>query len=122
MTSYYEQVGGDAAMEKAVQIFYRKILKDPLIKHFFTDIDMNLQMKKQKAFFTLLFGGPNLYSGKDLTTGHAHLVKRGLNDSHFDAVANHLKQTLEDLQLPVEIMNDIMAKAEGARDAVLGRI
>ncbi|MGY3804701.1 group I truncated hemoglobin [Pigmentibacter ruber] len=122
MPSYYEQVGGEAAMEKAVQIFYRKILRDQHIKHFFTDIDMKLQIKKQKAFFTLLFGGPNLYTGKDLTTGHAHLVKRGLNDSHFNAVATHLKETLEELQLPSEITEDIMAKAEAARGAILGRI
>ncbi len=52
MTSYYDQVGGEPAMEKAVQIFYRKILKDQSIKHFFNDIDMNLQIKKQKALFT----------------------------------------------------------------------
>lgn len=121
MNSYYDQVGGEPAMEKAVQIFYRKILKDPLINHFFTDIDMSVQIKKQKAFFTLLFGGPNSYTGKDLTTGHAHLVARGLNDTHFNAVAGHLQATLEDLKIPSNITSDILAKAEGARNAVLGR-
>lgn len=121
MTSYYDQVGGEPAMEKAVQIFYRKILKDQSIKHFFNDIDMNLQIKKQKAFFTLLFGGPNEYTGKDLKTGHAHLVTRGLNDSHFDAVVGHLKSTLEELAIPEAILTDIYAKAEAARSAVLGR-
>lgn len=121
MTSYYDQVGGAPAMEKAVQIFYRKILKDQSIKHFFNDIDMNLQIKKQKAFFTLLFGGPNEYTGKDLRTGHAHLVARGLNDAHFDAVVGHLKSTLEELAIPETILTDIYAKAEAARAAVLGR-
>ena len=49
-------------------------------------------------------------------------MKRGLNDSHFNAVATHLKETLEELQLPSGITEDIMAKAEAARDAILGRI
>jgi len=42
----------------------------------------------------MAFGGPNNYTGKDLRTGHAHLVERGLNDWHFDAFAELLSETL----------------------------
>ncbi|WP_222435717.1 group I truncated hemoglobin [Fluviispira vulneris] len=121
MNSFYEQVGGEKAMEKAVNVFYRKVLKDQTIKHFFNDIDMNKQMQKQKAFFTLLFDGPNNYTGKDLKTGHEHLVKRGLNDSHFDAVLSHLQSTFIELSIPDEITNTLSAKAEAARALVLGK-
>ncbi|BBH54260.1 group I truncated hemoglobin [Fluviispira sanaruensis] len=121
MSSFYELVGGDKAMEKAVNVFYRKVLKDQNIKHFFNDIDMTKQMQKQKAFFTLLFDGPNNYTGKDLKSGHAHLVARGLNDSHFDAVLAHLQSTFVDLSIPDEIANALSAKAEAARDLVLGK-
>ena len=48
--------------------------------------DMERQHAKQKAFLTMALGGPSNYSGKDMRLGHAHLVEKGLNDSHFDAV------------------------------------
>jgi hemoglobin len=48
---------------------------------------MDAQRAKQKSFLTMVFGGPHEYTGKDMRTAHAPLVEKGLNDSHFDAVA-----------------------------------
>lgn len=50
MSSIYEQIGGEAAVDAAVAIFYRKVLKDSRIKGFFNDVDMKKQIAKQKAF------------------------------------------------------------------------
>ena len=63
----------------------------------FDDVDMDRQIQKQKAFLTMVFGGPNDYSGKDMREGHKHLVERGLNESHFDAVIENLAGTLKEL-------------------------
>jgi hemoglobin len=95
--SVYEQIGGQAAVDAAVDIFYRRVLGDALISHFFDHVDMDRQVGKQKAFLTMAFGGPNQYTGKDMRTGHAHLVARGLNDSHVDAVIEDLGATLREL-------------------------
>ena len=73
-------------MDAAVDVFYRKVLTDDRVSHFFDDVDMDRQIAKQKAFLTMVFGGPVAYTGKDMRTGHAHLIERGLNDSHVDAV------------------------------------
>ncbi|KAB8033287.1 group I truncated hemoglobin [Fluviispira multicolorata] len=121
MENIFKQIGEDAAVDAAVTIFYRKILKDNRIKHFFTDIDMKIQIGKQKAFLTMLFGGPNQYTGKDLRSGHAHLVKRGLNDEHFNAVVEHLSTTLSELKVPERIIEQIIGTASAARGDVLGR-
>ncbi len=90
MSSLYEQLGGQPAVDAAVDIFYRKVLSDDRISDFFEGVDMDRQIGKQKAFLTMAFGGPNSYTGLDMRKGHAHLVARGLNDSHFDAVAENL--------------------------------
>ncbi len=121
MASFYELVGGEKAIDKAVNIFYRKVLKDSHINYFFNDIDMTQQIQKQKAFFTMLFDGPNSYTGKDLKSGHAHLEAKGLTDSHFDAVVSHLKSTFEDLSIPHDILKAICEKAEAARPFILGK-
>ncbi|MGD8591597.1 MAG: group 1 truncated hemoglobin [Gammaproteobacteria bacterium] len=119
--SLYDQIGGEAAVDAAVDIFYRKVLADDRINKFFEDVDMERQAAKQKAFLTVAFGGPNKYSGKDMRDGHAHLVARGLNDSHFDAVMEHLGATLKELNVPDELIAKAAAIAESTRNDVLGR-
>lgn len=117
----FDKIGGDAAVNAAVDIFYRKVLSDDRISSFFDDVDMDNQAAKQKAFLTMAFGGPNNYSGEDMRRGHAHLVQRGLNDSHFDAVMENLGATLTELNVPEELIAEAAAIAESTRNDVLGR-
>ncbi len=119
--SLYEQIGGDAAVNAAVDIFYRKVLKDNRINRFFTGVDMDRQAAKQKAFLTMAFGGPNNYSGMDMRRGHAHLVSQGLNDSHFDAVVENLGATLKELGVADALIAQVAAVAETTRNDVLGK-
>lgn len=119
--SLYEQLGGAPAVDAAVDIFYRKVLSDDRISRFFDGVDMDHQIAKQKAFLTMVFGGPVAYSGKDMRTGHAHLVERGLNDSHVDAVIELLGQTLAELNVPAETIAKVAAIAESVRADVLNR-
>lgn len=120
-SSLYEWIGGEPAMEAAVDLFYRKVLSDERISHFFEDVDMERQAAKQKAFLTMVCGGPSAYSGQDMRKGHAHLVKRGLNDTHFDAVAEHLAATLRSLGVAQPLVDQVLAIAESARADVLNR-
>lgn len=119
--SVYDEIGGEAAVNAAVDIFYRKVLKDDRIKHFFDGVDMDKQAAKQKAFLTVAFGGPNNYTGEDMRRGHAHLVAKGLNDSHFDAVMENLGATLKELNVPDNLIAQAAAIAESTRNDVLGR-
>jgi len=117
----YEKIGGEPAVNAAVELFYRKVLADDRINKFFDGIDMEQQAAKQKAFLTMVFGGPHSYTGKDMREGHAHLVKNGLNDSHFDAVMENLGATLQELNVPGELIEQAAAIAESVRNDVLGR-
>ncbi|WP_455221030.1 group I truncated hemoglobin [Kaarinaea lacus] len=119
--SLYEKIGGEAAVNAAVDIFYRKVLADDRINQFFDGVDMERQAAKQKAFLIFAFGGPNNYTGKDMRDGHAHLVARGLDDSHFDAVMENLGATLKELNVPDELITEAAAIAESTRNDVLGR-
>jgi hemoglobin len=119
--SLYEQLGGEAAVDAAVDVFYRKVLSDERISHFFDDVDMDRQIAKQKAFLTMVFGGPVAYTGKDMRTGHAHLVQRGLNDLHVDAVIELLGESLAEVGAPQHLIEKVAAIAESARNDVLNR-
>ncbi|PIR32107.1 MAG: group 1 truncated hemoglobin [Alphaproteobacteria bacterium CG11_big_fil_rev_8_21_14_0_20_44_7] len=116
MTSLYERIGGEGAVDLAVKIFYRKVLADPSINHFFENTDMPRQEKHQKAFLTYAFGGPNNYSGKGMRAAHKRLA---LKEEHFAAVAGHLKATLQELKVPDDLQAEVMVIAASTHDDVL---
>lgn len=116
--SLYERLGGEAAVEAAVDIFYRKVLSDERIAHYFEGVDMNVQRAKQKAFLTLAFGGPNSYTGQDLRNAHARMK---LTEADFDAVMEHLGATLTELRVPAPLIAEAAAIANSVKNEVLSR-
>lgn len=116
MAELFDKIGGQAAVDAAVDIFYRKVLSDPTISKFFDAVDMDAQAAKQKAFLTVAFGGPNNYSGKDMRAAHKSM---DLTEAHFSAVAGHLNGTLEELSVPQDLINEVMAIAASTHDDVL---
>ena len=121
MSTLYEKIGGRKAVEAAVEVFYGHVLDDDRIKDFFDGVDMKRQAGKQRAFLSYAFGGPNNYTGKDMRAGHAHLLEKGLNDSHVDAVIENLTKTLKELGIADDLIAEVGAIAESTRDDVLGR-
>ena len=119
--SLFKRLGGQNAVNTAVDIFYRKMLSDSRVSHFFDDVDMDQQIIKQKGFLTMVFGGPNKYEGKDMREGHRHLIKRGLNDTHVDIVIEHLGDTLRELNANEEDIKKVAEIANSVRDDVLDR-
>ncbi len=119
--SLYDRLGGTPAVNAAVDIFYRKVLSDDRVAHFFDNVDMDRQIAKQKAFLTMAFGGPNSYTGLDMRKGHKHLVARGLNDSHVDAIVELLGATLKELGVKDSDIAEVAAIANSVRNDVLDR-
>lgn len=116
--SLYERIGGAAAVDAAVDVFYRKVLADHRINHYFDSVDMDGQRAKQKAFLTFAFGGPADYSGKDMRTAHAHMK---LTEADFDAVMENLGATLEELKVPAELINEAAGIAMSVKNDVLNK-
>lgn len=116
--SVFEKLGGAPSIDAAVDIFYRKVLADDRISHFFDTVDMENQAKKQKAFLTMAFGGPNNYTGKDMREAHKGM---NLTEEHFGAVAEALVGTLQDLNVPQEDIDSVVTIAVSVKDDVLNQ-
>jgi len=121
MPTLYETLGAKAAIGPAVEIFYRKMLADDRVSSFFDGVDMDGQMAKQAGFLTMVLGGPNEYTGKDMREGHKHLIEKGLNDSHVDIVIEHLGATLKELGVGDAEIGQVAALANSVRNDVLNR-
>lgn len=116
----FERIGGDAAVEAAVDLFYGKVIGDAGLKPFFEGVDMDKQSFMMRLFLTGVFGGVQAYSGRSLREAHKPLVdEKGLNSSHFEKVAGHLQATLIDLSVPADIIGEVMTLAASTRDDVL---
>ena len=114
----YERLGGADAVDAAVDIFYRNVLQDDRISSFFDDVNMQEQIAKQKSFLTMVFGGPTDYDGLDMRKAHQ---KFDLEDVHFDAVLEALEDALDELDVPSEMIEEVIEIAESTRDDVLNR-
>ena len=118
----YDQIGGDKGVEILVDRFYRKVLMDGRVSHFFDRTDMQFLYQHQKKFLTTALGGPDIYDGRDLRTAHQDLVEnRAMNESHFNIVADHLNMSIMELGIPDDVRTKIMEIVASTKDQVLGR-
>jgi hemoglobin len=113
--SIYARLGGQPAIDAAVDIFYKKILADDRVNYLFEDINMSAQIRKQKAFLGAAFGGPVAWTGKNMRDAHKHLA---LTEEHFGAIAGHLASTLKDLKVDEGLAAEIMTLAGSTKDDV----
>jgi hemoglobin len=97
-------------------------LADELVRPFFEGLDMPAQVRKQVAFMTVAFGGPDEYRGRNMREAHAKLVaESGLGDGHFDAIVEHLRSTLVELDVQETLINAVIDTVEKTRTEVLGK-
>lgn len=120
MTTLYDQIGGGPALKAAVTLFYEKVLADGRIAHFFDGVNMARQAAAQERFLAAVLQGKAADPAGYMQRAHRHLAGT-LEDTHFDAVAEHLDRTLAELGVADRPRTRIMAAVAGLRDAVLGR-
>lgn len=116
--SLYQKLGGKAAIDAVVDAFYVKVLADNRVKHYFADVSMDKQRRKQKDFLSFAFGGPLPWTGKDMRKAHEGM---GLTEEHFNAIAENLVSTLKDFKVKQELIDQVVAIAVSTKDDVLGR-
>ena len=116
--SIYDRLGGQPAIDAAVELFYKKVLADKTVNHHFEDTDMDRQRAKQKQFLAAAFGGPIPYKGRNMRDAHKRL---DLQESDFNAIAGHLQATLKELKIPDKLIAEVMAVAASTKDAVLDK-
>lgn len=114
--SLFDRIGGMPSVNAAVDIFYAKVIQDERINHFFRHIDMTRQSGKLKAFLAYAFGAPMQYNGKSMRAAHQHMH---LTETHFNAVAGHLVETLVELKVSKDLIDEVVAIALKTKNDVL---
>lgn len=116
--SLYQQLGGKAAINAAVDLFYVKVLADDRVNFFFEDINMSAQKRKQKEFLSAALGSPVAWTGKDMRKAHVNL---DLKEEDFGAIAENLNATLVELGISEELIGKVMTIVASTKDDVLNK-
>jgi hemoglobin len=95
--------------------FYVRVLADPRVAPFFTDVDLRHLKAHQRAFIAAAVGGPEIYEGRDMAVAHAGLA---ITDADFDAVVGLLVDTLAGLG----VAQDTIGRIGGALAPLRGDI
>ena len=104
--SIYESIGGEDALVAVVDDLYERILADDLLNSYFVGQNVNKVKGRQVEFFGSALGGPMVYQGRAMKDVHLGL---GIEQRHFDRVADHLAGALIDAGVPKEIIAEIAA-------------
>ena len=117
----YDLIGGRQTIWAATESFYRRVLADGRVSHFFESTDMAHLRARQSMFISMLLGGQIVYTGKEITAAHAGAREQGLNDAHFDTFLEHFRGALEEVGVKADKSEKVMKLLETKRNAVLNR-
>lgn len=104
----FHRLGGVGVVRTAVEEFYTRLLNDTELSPFFDNTKMVILKQHQLEFFKLALTEipPDLDVGALLLEKHDALFATGLNENHFDLVANHFVATLSHLGVCADMIDE----------------
>lgn len=114
--SDYDRIGGASAVSVVVNNFYEKVVADPQLADFFTQVDMPRLKRHQVLLISYVLGGPAKYDGRELRDAHADLPITG---EHFKLVVTHLVAALEEAGVPEEIIGRLGEALAGTEQDIV---
>lgn len=114
--SHYERIGGAASVKAAVEVFYDKVLADPELAGYFTNVNMAEQRRHLALMMTVVLGGPDEYAGRGLAEAHQPL---GIPAAHYVMVGGHLTATLAELGVPEDVIDHVRMVLGQVQDQVV---
>jgi hemoglobin len=114
--SLYDAIGGRPSLVAAVDIFYGRVLADPELGPLFPRGVVERHRAYVVTFLGEALGGPGRYRGPELSAAHRGF---GISDAHFDRAAGHLDATLDELGVPRDLTDRIIAIVATLRPVVV---
>ncbi len=114
--SLFEKYGGTETVGALVADFYNRVLESDLLAPYFDGVDMDRLVEHQTLFFTMVLGGPSVYSGRSMAVAHAGM---GVTEAAFAEVAEILQDTLEDNGVEDDDIDTIMGKVGALKSVIV---
>jgi hemoglobin len=106
-----DRIGGEDALALAVDKFYEKNITHEEVARFFEGVNMKLlrahQFKFMKLAFTEIPEAVNVAA--IIEKSHSRLFEMGLNETHFDVIASNLVETMQELGVASNVIDEAIA-------------
>lgn len=112
----FSDLGDARSLRTAIDVFYRRVLDDPVTSPYFEGVDLARLSAHQRAFLAMALGGPDVYTGRHLASAHDGL---GIDDEAYDVLVEHLLSTLRDFDAPPDLLSRLVDRIEELRTLVV---
>ena len=122
MSSFYEQVGGDAFFADLTSQFYAVVATDPILRPMYPDDDMKGAAQRLQWFLSQYWGGPITYQEN---RGHPRLRMRHsqftIGIAARDAWLRAMKTAVDGVEIKEELKEQLWDYLELAADAMINQ-
>ena len=122
MSSFYEQVGGDAFFADLTSQFYAIVATDPILRPMYPDEDMNGASQRLQWFLAQYWGGPTTYQEN---RGHPRLRMRhsqfSIDLAARDAWLRAMKTAVDGVEINEDLKEQLWDYLVLAADAMVNQ-
>jgi hemoglobin len=103
MTTFYEEVGGEATFRRLVSVFYAGVREDPILRPLYPEDELEAAEERLALFLMQYWGGPTTYNAQ---RGHPRLRMRHapfpIGEAERDAWLTHMREAVDAIELDDE--------------------
>ena len=122
MSSFYEQVGGEAFFADLVSQFYAHVATDPILRPMYPDSDMKGAAERLQMFLEQYWGGPTTYQEN---RGHPRLRMRHagfhINAAARDAWLNAMHVVVDGIEMDAALRAQLWSYLEMAANSMVNQ-
>jgi len=122
MSSFYEEIGGEAFFADLTAQFYAQVAVDPILRPMYPDTDLKAAALRLQWFLEQYWGGPTTYQEN---RGHPRLRMRHaefhINLAAHDAWINAMRTAVDGMQMRPEHKEQLWGYLEMAAAAMINQ-
>jgi hemoglobin len=122
MSSFYEEIGGEAFFTDLVSQFYAQVAVDPILRPMYPETDLKAAALRLQWFLEQYWGGPSTYQEN---RGHPRLRMRHaefhINIAAHDAWLKAMRTAVDGVEMKPEIKAQLWSYLEMAAAAMVNQ-
>ena len=122
MSSFYEEIGGEAFFADLTAQFYAQVAVDPILRPMYPESDLKAAATRLQWFLEQYWGGPTTYQEN---RGHPRLRMRHaqfhINLAAHDAWINAMRTAVDGMQMRPEHKEQLWSYLEMAAAAMINQ-
>ena len=101
----YQRIGGQSSIQQIATCLFENHTANPIVKNRYINSDPDKVIRLVTEFMCNGFGGPELYTGKDMISAHKGM---NISEEEFNAVVDDVIAALEENSIEQSIKDEIL--------------